>query len=134
MKKTGIVESVVGKTAKVRIRLETSCGGDCGSCAGCDVKAVTMEAVNNIGADAGDTVELEMESKKVLKAAFFVYFIPLIIFALGYFAGEKLSGNEGGGIITGFVLMCAAFAVLIIYNRKQKTGAEYSLMINKVIR
>ncbi len=82
----GIVESIDNKasTAKVRVKRQTSCGGNCAACAACDVADTIAVAQNPCGAGVGDIVELSLQSGKVLFAAFLVYILPLVVAIIGY--------------------------------------------------
>lgn len=85
MKKKGIVVSAEGNNAHIRIQRESACGGNCASCASSCAKETVVTAINKAGAAAGDYVELEMESSRVLGAAVLVYVIPLLMLDAGLF-------------------------------------------------
>ena len=103
-------------TARVVHVRQSACSGDCHKCSGCGAAQETMvlTARNPIGAGVGDLVVIESQSGPVLAAAAVFYMIPLVLFFLGYLAGD---GFWGKGPLCG----CAAFAlgivIAILYDR-----------------
>lgn len=125
------VLSVSGTSARVIHHRPTACHGDCDHCeGGCGSMAakesLVVEAENLIGAKPGDQVVIEGETGKVASAILLVYVLPLILFFLGYFLGDRF----GHGIlcsIIGFVLglLCA----ILESRRQRKRGTEISFRI-----
>lgn len=111
-------------TALVLCVRESACSGDCHKCSGCGAQQQTLllRAVNTIGAKPGDVVFIRSESKPVLAAAAVLYMLPLVLFFLGYLAGELLW--QAGGA-AGCVAFLGGLALAAIYDRrvaaKQKT-------------
>lgn len=111
-------------TAEVEITRSSACGESCASCGLCPGQTSVVEAVNDINADVGDTVIMDMSDSKVLGAAFLVYIVPLLMLIVGYFSGCAVFIGELPRIITGFLFMAAAFAVIICLDRKIKRKYE----------
>ena len=111
-------------TAQVAVLRESACSGDCHKCSGCGAQQqmLLLRAVNAIGAKPGDVVIIRSESKPVLAAAAVLYMLPLVLFFLGYLAGEMLW--QAGGVV-GCVAFLGGLALAVIYDRrvaaKQKT-------------
>lgn len=118
MRQTGIVKEVRQSTAIVEIKRSSACGENCASCGLCQNKTMTAEAKNLINAKIGDTVIVETADKKVMNAAFLVYILPLIVMLAGYFIGALKS--ETVGIITAFLFLAAAFAAVILTDKKRR--------------
>ncbi|MCI5605668.1 MAG: SoxR reducing system RseC family protein [Clostridia bacterium] len=104
--------------AEVEITRSSSCGENCASCGLCPGRTAKVYAINDINAEIGDTVIIDMADGKVLGAAFLVYIVPLIILIIGYFAGYAVFNSEALGIIIGFLFMAVAFIVIIRVDRK----------------
>ena len=79
MREVGLVVNVEANNAYVQIDRKTACE----SCKACglgtsDEKSIIVQAINNIKAQKGDIVELDLESPDVLLAAFIIYGLPPI--------------------------------------------------------
>ncbi len=89
-----------------------------------------MEAWNDIGAAAGDSVLIEVESKDYLTATFMVHIVPLIAGVAGYIAGVFVGGQAGfntqtvgvAGAIFAFML---SFAGIRAYDRKSSQSGRF---------
>ena len=104
-------------TAQVICLRQSACSGDCHKCAGCGApqQAVTFEAVNAIGAKAGDMVTVRSNSGPVLLGAAVLYMMPLMLFFLGYLLGAVLLDSGGIAGAVGFGL---GIALAAVYDRK----------------
>lgn len=132
----GIVLEVSGSMAKVKASRHSDCE-NCGSCPG--NTAIVVDALNPLGAQRGQRVALEVKEVNMLKAAFIVYILPLIMavagaFAGNYLAGEQLASNPlwyqiGGGFI--------AFGLSIIYikyfDRNARTNEKMRPVITRIL-
>lgn len=113
-----------GTALVIHVR-ESACSGDCHKCSGCGAARETLllKADNPIGARRGDLVKLESASGPVLKAAVVLYMLPMLLFFLGYFAGDVLWQR---GALTGCLAFAAGIVLAVLYDRKigknDKTG------------
>lgn len=132
MKQIGIVEAVNGTEARVKIKRESACGGNCASCGGCGgAKTTTVVAQNKAVAVVGDMVELEMPSGTVLSAAAAVYIIPLVAFIVGDVLANNIFKSELKSLLGGLAFMAAAYGAVILKSKKNKD--KYILVIEKII-
>jgi len=117
MKQQATVEAVNGNIAKIKVKRESACSGCksenfCGSC----MKVVTADAVNNIGANVGDVVDIESESKIILKYAVCTFVLPIICALLVYtvtayiFSSEVISNMS---MIAGFIIPLIILALVV---------------------
>lgn len=99
----------------IRVR-ESACSGDCHKCSGCGAAQQTMllTAHNLIGAKPGDMVVVSSETKTVLKAAAVFYLMPLVLFLVGYLAGESLWQK---GVILGLAGLLLGMVFIKLYDR-----------------
>lgn len=67
-------------------------------------------AENDLHASVGDTVRVELGSKKIVGASFLAYLVPLLFFLLGLLIGNLIS--EIFAVVIGLVLCTASFFVL----------------------
>ena len=94
MLEVGVVESVNEKrgTAKVVFDRKSACD-KCGMCltAKGEKMKVYVEVKNTLGAKAGDKVGVSMSDRFVLRAAFIVYVVPVVLVGAGLFLFRKLA-------------------------------------------
>lgn len=106
-----------------------SCGHACamGSLLG-DRKNMTVSVKNTLGAQPGDTVELESPDRSVLASAFLVFILPLILAFIFWFAAGKITSNElaaYAAAAAGFVL---SFVICLAVEKKtKKTGTKIAM-------
>lgn len=83
--------------ADISVQRQSACAHDCSKCAGCDKMVVLSDTIvtaeNPLGAQAGDIVLVESDTKQVLTAAMVVYILPFILFFVLYFLAAGLGGN-----------------------------------------
>lgn len=119
MTKTGYVSKIEDGRTYVITECESSCGHDCSTCAShCKKTFRESLAVNNIGAKAGDKVEMYVSDTKIVFLAFLVYMLPLIIL----FGIWIISDNLWNSALISFVSVLAfliLWAIIVIkYNKK----------------
>lgn len=121
-------EAIITKTrddglAEVVVERLGICGGDCNGCNECKYEHLMKSVVQNpIGAHRGQHVMIETPTKGVVKGAFAIYVLPLVLLILGYLAAALLSLSEDTCIITAF-----AAAVLGILIARTLSKANYRL-------
>lgn len=140
MNKTGYVVSTSGQKAYIDVRRTSACGDKCSSCGGgCDVPSLRVEAENSVGAKSGDFVELGMSTKAVLKSAFIVYVIPLIMLVVGIVSGIEIAKKigmknyESIGLLSGLVLLFVSFIMIRIIDKKIKDNKDLKVEIIKIL-
>ena len=110
MQEIGVVESLNEKngTAKVVFDRKAACD-KCRMCltANGEKMKVYVEVKNTLNAKVGDKVGVTMSDGFVLKAAFIVYLLPVILVGIGLAIFRKLSdflllAVVGGGLVIGF--------------------------------
>ncbi len=92
----GIVLELRGKLAHIRVGRHEECVS-CGACGG--AQNVTVDAVNELGAQPGQHVKFEMQETNVLTGAFMVFILPLLAAALGGFLGWQLGISRGMDVL-----------------------------------
>lgn len=135
-----VVEIVDNKRAKLLMRKHSACG-DCGACQhGQENMKLNIIAVNEVNAKVGNTVEVDMETKNILGAAFIVYVIPLIALLVGVGGGSFLfnkmgftSNAEMYSLTLGVVLMIVMFLGIKMKEKSFKKDKRYMPMITKIL-
>lgn len=130
-----------GETAQISVERSSMCDGcskkGCsGTCAagrlfGTD-KSMHALARNTIGADVGDTVQIETKTSVVMKYALIIFIMPIIISAILYFIGKAVFHEEKSAIAAAFIGFIASFAVIgLIERRKSKSPPD--VVIKRII-
>ncbi|QEK12079.1 SoxR reducing system RseC family protein [Crassaminicella thermophila] len=135
-----VVEILDSKRAKVLMRKHAACG-ECGACQhGDENMNLNIIAVNEINAEVGDIVEVNMETQNVLGAAFIVYVIPLFAMILGIGIGSYLFKKMGVtvnleiyAICLGFVLTAIAYLAIKSREGSFKKDKRYMPVISKIL-
>lgn len=132
LQEIGQVVEASGRKAQVRVRPSETCAqcGRCGLAALSRQEDIVMEAWNDVGAVAGDSVLIEVESKDYLTATFVVHIAPLIAGVAGYIAGVFVGSQAGlntqtvgaTGAVFAFLL---SFAGIRAYDRKSSRSGRF---------
>ena len=123
MLEVGIVESLNEKrgTAKVVFDRKSACD-KCGMCltAKGEKMKVYVEVKNTLGAKVGDKVGVAMNDKFVLRAAFIVYIIPVVLIGAGLAIFHKFSDLILLGVVAVALLLGVAIGVTIDRSIRKK--------------
>ncbi len=84
METYGLVRQVKDGTAVVKVVRQSSCGGNCAACNACGNREILATVRNPLGAQCGDVVKISSSSRQVLRSAFLLYFLPVLVFAAVY--------------------------------------------------
>lgn len=132
MREIGVVQNIFGEYADVAIVRKTACGENCASCSGgCTPGEQIIRARNTAFAKKGDRVVLEMQTGKVVKAAFWVYILPIICLVAGTIIGQEFFGNEWTGILTGIGCMLVCFLVIHFLDARNKDN--YEVVVTEIL-
>ena len=120
-----------GTAMVIHVR-ESACSGDCHKCSGCGAakETILLKAKNPIGASRGDVVILESATGPVLKAAAVMYMVPMLLFFVGYFAGDVLWQR---GALVGSLAFVAAIALAVLYDRKIGKNDKTSYTLTRFV-
>ncbi|MBQ4518863.1 MAG: SoxR reducing system RseC family protein [Clostridia bacterium] len=114
MTQKGTVIQTANSKALVAIPRASACGEHCASCSGgCQGKGHNVWLENPIGASVGDRVLLSAPTSTVLLSSLFVYFLPLLLFFIGYGVAYSITNSTGLAILVS--LLCLAGSILILH-------------------
>lgn len=121
MKQYGTVIETDGDIAKVECERQSACDM-CENSENCTEKCkkVYATALNCVGADVGDLVEIETDTKKVLYNAFLVFMVPIFVAVAAYFAVNALFGEGIAVISTLAVLVSSVCLFSFALNKSAK--------------
>lgn len=140
MDQIGYVISTNDDYATIDVRRTSACGDKCGSCSGgCSVPATRINIRNTIGAEVGNFVEIEMETKNLLKSAFIAYVIPLLMLIIGIAGGISmfksigLANYELLGFFTGLFFLGISFLILRVIDNRIKKNKSNELKLVRIL-
>jgi sigma-E factor negative regulatory protein RseC len=109
MRQVGYIVALEGGVAEIALGEHAQCQR-CGAClAAMGKKRRRIKAVNGVGAQIGDKVEVETAPGFAIAAAFLLYICPIIAGFAGGVIGYRIFPAEGWGKVTGAVIMAVVF-------------------------
>ena len=133
MTELGVVLKTKDNFAQVRVGRNSACAA-CGKCGMTEKqKHVDFYASNEVGANEGDTVELDIPEANSAKLALFAYFIPLAPALILLFLAIGLNWSDWLGIVLFFAGLVAGFAVLAIVDKARKHKWMATPIITKIV-
>jgi sigma-E factor negative regulatory protein RseC len=139
MTQIATVQRLVGsQRAQILVRRQSACGHRCQSCGGCGPESaaqVTAVADNPAGAQVGDTVRVESDSRAVLGRAAALYLVPFVLLFAGYLLTTGLLGlGETGGLLAGLGCMLVSFGGCWLLERRTRRERGVRLCIVEVLK
>ena len=130
MREIGIVREAADGMCKVSVRRQSACGENCATCsATCKQKEALCIAKNTANARVGDKVVIEIATEKVLKSAFLVYILPIIVFFFVYFGAEHYLLPHPA--IIALLAMVSVFALLFFVDRRK--NADFISEVQEIL-
>lgn len=140
MEKSGIVIKNNDGIATVAVQRSGACGGGCKTCGGCSATSVFIELPNDVGAKAGDTVELVVNNSRVVKYTVLIYTVPLLLFILSlglsyyYMASRGVKNVEIYSFLFG-ILGCSLSVFFLKFLDKRLGKSDSQMMkIGRIIK
>ncbi|MDR7856420.1 SoxR reducing system RseC family protein [Tissierella sp.] len=140
MEQMGVVKKVINGKAEIEVKRISACGENCKSCGGgCDGPKHVVILPNNIGAKAGDLVEIIGETKNILKYTMIVYLIPLTLFILSILISTKIlkkvdiSNYEPLSFLIGLVFLAVGYFVVKFIDKDLGTKDNNAIRITRII-
>jgi len=129
-RQVGLVKSVSGESAVVQVRRQGGCSEKCshGQIFGNANTELTIQARNVIGARVGDWVQVAYDGGLVLRAAFAIYILPILLGLAAYLISDALLAESYSlvvSIITGAVLI---LSFQIAFRHFSRSRFEYAIV------
>jgi len=120
--------------AQVSIKRETACGHDCTSCGACGAQArpIVAQVKNPIGAQVGDSVDVECKTSRVLALACVVYVVPLVLFFLFYAVANYIWASEGSAILGAMTGLLCGVLISILVNKKEEKKKNSGIIVRVI--
>ena len=134
----GIVIAASCGTATVKTTKSSACAG-CASKDSCNTMGsgeMTVDALNEPGAVAGDRIVLSFDTASLLKATFLLYVFPILAMIVGAVIGQEIALSVDVDVSAGSVVMGFLFFILAIFFVKARGNrlAEKDAYKPKIIR
>jgi len=137
MTENGIVKKVEQNMAWVITMKGEQCAG-CTACKAFGEGSFEIVALNMPGAKPGDSVEVEINPRQVVKYSTIVFMLPVLSLIVGYFLGSFFLtviglAAETAGIVGSLGLMILTFLGIIVYDRIVSKSEQISAQINRIL-
>jgi sigma-E factor negative regulatory protein RseC len=138
----GVISRVTPTSTWVKTTRSDACQ-HCASKDSCQVlgdgQEVEVEALNIVGAKAGDRVVLTFETAPFLKATFLLYVFPIICMLIGAIIGQRISEAfmlDESVLSAVFAFLSLFLAVLVVRRKANRLAGrkEYRPQITRVLR
>jgi len=140
MKENGVIVSKKNDFVVIEVTRSSACGDKCDSCgSNCEKKVMKAEVKNRLNAEIGDSVEVEVADKSILKAGMIVYIMPLVFLSIGVWLGSLVGNsleNINGeliGIAMGIVFMAISLLFLKRIDISIKKNSKYQLYMSRIL-
>ena len=132
----GIVLFAEGDMARVKVGRHAECTG-CGACPA--TRQETVDAVNRVGAAAGQRVRFEVQEEHIFLGAFVVFWLPLISAGMGAFLGWQaalVQGAEENDCILGGAAAAFLFSLAVVrwFDRRLARKKEMKPVIVELLQ
>ena len=136
-----------GKVIEVNgdfVKISTLRNSACGDCHGCstseDVTEAFINAKNEHEARIGDTVEYDMPTSSILKAAFIAYTVPLIVMVLTMYISQKvlpvfgiIDNLELYSALIGIFSMASVFIVIRLNEKRFSKNNSFVAKTTRIV-
>ena len=137
MIETGVVNKIEKNLAWVTMIKGEQCAG-CTACKAFGEGSFEVVALNNTDAKVGDSVEVEINPRQVVKHSTIVFILPVLSIIIGYFLGNSYLTHTGlsleaAGIIGSLGLMILTFFAIVGYDRIISKSQQVNARISRVL-
>ncbi len=110
------------------------CGGDCNGCTECKYEHLMKSVVQNpIDAVRGQHVMIETPTSGVVKGAFAIYVLPIVLLIVGYLIAAALELTEGICIASAFGGAVIGVLIAMLISKKRYAADPTPTKIVSVI-
>lgn len=119
MTQIGKVVDIEGEYAIVEVKRASSCGENCAHCkGGCAPTNHRATVGNSMRAKKGDMVKIEMSNTSLIRSAFLVYIMPIVIMLFAYGIAFQLTQNTVIGVVSCILGLVIGFLLLKTFDQK----------------
>lgn len=135
MEIVGTVISVNGDMATVSVRRVSACGENCANCHGaCEATTATTTAKNTVGAVAGDVVKVESSGMSVIRAAVFLYMLPVLVAVLIAAVTYSMGLSDILTLVLSVIGFFGSFAVVKCFEKRIAPKSYITKVLGKDVK
>jgi sigma-E factor negative regulatory protein RseC len=97
-----------------------------------------LYADNNVGAEVGDMVSIEISSGKLMKYSFLIYLLPIFFLFIGIGIGSKIAAMnpalgkaDNVAAVVGFLTMGLSIFILFFFLRRADRAGDMNAVIRR---
>lgn len=136
MREIGRVATVKRDAAVVSMPMSGACKR-CGVCmVSGDGREVLLLAKNDVGAEEGEYVEIDISAGRVISAAFIIYMVPVFLTIAGFVFGHWLTGGDEESIlpiVLAIAFLVCSFIGVALYDAKLRSVERHEASIVRVL-
>ncbi len=130
MREIGQVVAISGDRAVIEVQRASACGENCAHCmGGCMPTRHRAVVKNPLGAAVGDRVKIEAKDKAIIRSAFLVYIVPILISFLTYGLAQGFGAQEVGSMCAGLFGLVLSFCILNRLDKKMAPVPEITQIL-----
>lgn len=133
MRESGVVVRTYGAKALIRMTRGNQCEG-CNICKNLGQNHPEVEAENQISAQPGDCVDVEINPKHIVIHSLLLFIFPLVALFIGYFIGIHIDSGFAGspesrGIVLAIAFLIGSFGLVKLYDSLFQKSQKQSAVI-----
>ena len=130
MKEIGQVVALTGERAVIEVQRASACGENCAHCMGGCIPTRHRAMVNNpVGAMVGDRVKIEAKDKAIIRSAFLVYIVPILVSFAAYGLAQVFGAQEPVSMCAGLLGLVLSFCILNRVDKKMAPVPEITQIL-----
>ena len=134
MVEQGVVTAVKGDRATVRVDKKDECS-KCGMCLfPKNASSVEFMSSNQIGAEVGDTVMIDMKESGKLLGAILAFLVPLLLIGLAVAVTKIFFDSEIWILVFSLIFIVLWYTILAVIDKKLKNSLNFSPTVVRIIR
>ena len=129
---------VVIKTDKTRATVKVDKKDECSKCGMClfpkNASSIEFSSSNQIGAEVGDTVMIDMKESGKLLGAILAFLVPLLLIGLAVAVTKIFFDSEIWILVFSLIFIVLWYTILAVIDKKLKNSLNFSPTVVRIIR
>ncbi len=135
MESIGVVIATNNERATVKVKRASACGENCAHCkGGCETTTAQAVVENTIGAVVGDTVKIESNTTDVVRAAFFLYMLPVLVAIVSSVVAYGIKMSDFFVILISVAAFFVSFIIIKRFEKKLTPKSYITKILSKGVK